>query len=60
MVQEIQDCVYLLVNRRGFNVKFCWVPSHVEIVGNERADIAARAAARLSHISSMSVTRFRF
>ena len=55
LVQEIQDWFYLLVNRRGFIVKFCWAPSHVGIVGNERADVEAKAATRLSHISNMGV-----
>ena len=55
LVQEIQDWYYLLVNRRRFNVQFCWVPSHVGIVGNEQADVAAKAATRLNHISSLGV-----
>ena len=55
LVQEIQDWIYLLINRRGFIVKFCWVPSHVGIVGNERADVAAKAATRLNHISNISI-----
>ena len=55
LVQEIQDWICLLINRRGFTVKFCWVPSHVGIVGNERADVAAKAATRLNHISSMGI-----
>jgi ribonuclease HI len=28
---------------RGFNIKFCWVPSHVGIEGNELADNAAKS-----------------
>ena len=55
LVQEIQDWFYLLINRRGFTIKFCWAPSHVGIVGNERADVAAKAATRLRHISNMGV-----
>ena len=55
MVQEIQDWFHLLYTRRGIQVRFCWVPSHVGIRGNEQADIAAKNAARLSHISNMSI-----
>ncbi|GBN59803.1 putative RNA-directed DNA polymerase from transposon X-element [Araneus ventricosus] len=29
---------------RGFNIMFCWVPSHVGILGNEQADRAAKSA----------------
>ena len=36
-------------------VSFIYVPSHVGIDGNEQADVAAKAATRLSHISGMSI-----
>ena len=55
LVQEIQDWFYLLLRRRNISVKFCWVPSHVGVVGNERADVAAKDASRLSHISSVDI-----
>ena len=55
LVQEIQDWFCLLRNRRDISVKFCWVLSHVVVVGNELADVAAKTAARLCHISSMGV-----
>jgi ribonuclease HI len=29
---------------RGFSIRFCWVPSHVGIQGNEEADRAAKSA----------------
>ncbi|GFU07093.1 RNase H domain-containing protein [Trichonephila clavipes] len=29
---------------KGFDIVFCWLPSHVEIIGNEQADSAARSA----------------
>ena len=43
----VQDILSLLtsVNRAGKTVKFCWIPSHVGIAGNELADAAARRAA---------------
>ena len=31
----------------GKTISFCWVPSHVGIKGNEKADIAARTALSL-------------
>ena len=55
LIQEILDWIYLLINRRGFILKFCWVPSHIGIVGNERADVAAKAATRLNHITGISI-----
>ena len=54
-LQEIHDWIYLLMNRRGFIVQFFWVPSHVGIAGNERANVAAKAAAGLNHTHSMGI-----
>ena len=34
----------LLANRRGRIVRFCWVPAHVGVIGNERADSLAKLA----------------
>ncbi|XP_042908355.1 uncharacterized protein [Parasteatoda tepidariorum] len=38
---------HLLVSlhKSGFNILFCWIPSHVGISGNDMADSAARSAA---------------
>lgn len=33
-----------LLSRRGYTIKFCWIPGHVGIQGNELADIAAKSA----------------
>ena len=40
---------------QGGEVKLLWVPSHVGIEGNEKADGAARAAARSSHVRCLKV-----
>ena len=44
----LQDILVLLttLDRDGKSVTFCWVPSHVGIIGNERADEAAKRASR--------------
>ncbi|GFT61984.1 hypothetical protein TNCV_2083571 [Trichonephila clavipes] len=33
---------FATVPRRGFDIVFCWLPSHVGIIGNEQADSAAK------------------
>ncbi|GBN13043.1 hypothetical protein AVEN_74935-1, partial [Araneus ventricosus] len=40
---EIISVLQFLRNK-GFNIIFCWVPSHVGISGNETADVIARFA----------------
>lgn len=32
------------LSRKGFTIKFCWIPGHVGIQENELADIAAKSA----------------
>ena len=43
----LQDILARLsaIDQTGKSVQFCWIPSHVGITGNERADAAARRAA---------------
>ena len=44
LVIEVLEWI-VLAKRRGKDVKFCWVPAHVGISGNERADELAKFAA---------------
>ena len=32
--------------KRGIYIELCWIPSHVEIIGNEKADKKAKSAAK--------------
>ena len=47
LVLEIIQCYYHLILRHK-NIVFCWVPSHVDIPGNEQADKAAKSALTLN------------
>jgi len=38
---------YTHLTSSGKTIILCWIPSHVNIVGNERADTAAKAALSL-------------
>ena len=37
-------CNYLHASRQGKIVNFFWIPSHIGIQGNSKADIAAKSA----------------
>ena len=41
VLKIIKDYTYL--TNAGKTTKFCWIPSHVNIPGNDRADTAAKA-----------------
>jgi len=46
LVREILEKCHFLAFY-GKDIHFCWVLSHVGIIGNERADAAAKAALQL-------------
>jgi len=46
--------LYMMATSQGKDIVFCWVPSHVGILGNETADFAAKSALNLE-VSHMQV-----
>ncbi|CAF3646749.1 unnamed protein product [Rotaria socialis] len=46
LVQHIQQWLFFISARRK-ELSFCWVPGHIGVAGNERADGAAKDASRL-------------
>ena len=49
LVQKAQEWLYLIYARHK-SVRFCWVPSHVGIRGNEVADAEAKSACALPRV----------
>jgi len=51
LVREIKDWLYNLHTKYKIRVHFCWVPSHIGIQGNERADTLAKQGLRLPMVN---------
>ena len=54
LVQDILELLVLL-SKREIKIIFCWLPGHCNILGNEKADKAAKAAVDLSVISPQEI-----
>lgn len=47
--------IKLRIQRVGSNIQFCWVPAHVTVVGNEKAQGTAKRALKLKDSEIMKV-----
>ncbi len=52
----LEKCTIMLRKQRvGTDVQFCWVPAHVGVKGNEKADEIAKRALKLNDNEIMKV-----
>ena len=54
LIQDIQELVHELATN-AVKIIFCWVPSHVGIKGNEKADSLAKAALNMERQGASTV-----
>ena len=53
LVLEVHQSIYRLY-RTGVDIRFCWVPAHVGLEGNEEADKIAKSALELTETIKMT------
>ena len=49
---EMVICKCVFLNFANKDIMFCWVPSHIGIRGNEKADSAAKSALALPRVNA--------
>ena len=59
-MRQLQHQIY--ANKRtGYQTQICWIPGHCNIIGKEKADLAAKQAAkRVPNIASTALYGFLF
>lgn len=54
----LNDLLYQINKLSSDQIKFIWIPSHVDLKGNDRADSLAKEALNLEHINSTNYLEF--
>jgi ribonuclease HI len=54
----LNDVLYHISKLDANKIKFIWIPSHVDLIGNDRADTLAKEALSIDHINSTNYLEF--